>query len=155
MLVVADSSPLHYLILIGQANLLQTLYSSVKIPNTVASELSHESAPQLVRDFIANRPQWLTVQAPQNLLSLEEIDEGECAAISLAIELGADLLLIDDLDGRRVAIEHRLKITGVVGILLEASERGLIELRPTVNDLVNAGLYLSKDLLNRLLGKNE
>lgn len=86
-------------------------------------------------------------------MTLEEIDEGERAAISLAIELGADLLLIDDLDGRRAATERGLKITGVVGILLEASERGLIELQPTVNDLIDVGLYLSKDLLNRLLGK--
>lgn len=66
MLVVADSSPLHYLILIEQADLLHTLYGSMKIPTAVASELSHDNAPQLVRDFFANLPAWLTVQAPQS-----------------------------------------------------------------------------------------
>ncbi len=153
MLVIADSSPLHYLLLIGQVEILAALYEEIIIPKAVAAELSHPKAPQIVRDFIANPPQWLLTQTPQRLVDIDEIDEGELAAISLALELNADLLLIDDLDGRRAALQRGLKITGVVGILLEASHKGLIELKPVVERLQSVGLYLSKDLLNRLLGQ--
>lgn len=155
MLIVADSSPLHYLLLIDHVDLLQTLYGGVILPTAVAAELSHTNAPQLVRDFIGNPPGWLTIQSPQHVMANDKINEGERAAISLAVELDADLLLIDDLDGRRAAIQHGLRITGVIGILLDASERGLIEIRPALAELVNAGMYLSKDLLGRLLESNE
>jgi predicted nucleic acid-binding protein len=155
MLVVADTSPLHYLILVNQTDLLHTLYGHVTIPIAVAVELSHAKAPQAVRNFVDNPPQWLSVQEPSELLNIDEIDAGERAAISLAVELSADLLLIDDLDGRRAAVRHGLRITGVVGILLAASELGLIDLRTILTELSNKGLYLSKDLLNRLLGDSE
>lgn len=155
MLVVADSSPLHYLLLIHHADLLQTLYGSVTIPTAVAAELSHANAPQLVRDFIGNPPEWLTIQSPRHVMTIDEVDEGERAAISLAAEQNADLLLIDDLDGRRAAINQGLRITGVIGVLLDASERGLIEMRPALGDLMNAGIYLSKELLGRLLESSE
>ncbi|MDZ4658105.1 MAG: DUF3368 domain-containing protein [Bythopirellula sp.] len=153
MLVVADSSPLHYLILVNHANLLSSLYGTVTIPTSVANELTHANAPRVVRDFIKSPPEWLLIQSPRDLLTIDEIDEGERAAISLALELGANLLLIDDLDGRRAAVQRGLRITGIVGILLDASEMGLVELRPLVNELVDSGLYISKVLINRLLGE--
>ena len=153
MLVVADSSPLHYLILVDHANLLRSLYGTVTIPTSVANELTHANAPRVVSEFVKSPPEWLLVQSPCDLLTIDEIDEGERAAISLALELGANLLLIDDLDGRRAAVQRGLRITGIVGILLDASEMGLVELRPLVNALVDAGLYISKVLINRLLGE--
>jgi predicted nucleic acid-binding protein len=155
MLVVADSSPLHYLILIDSAHLLPAMYGRVTVPDTVAFELSHAQAPQKVRDFIIAPPPWLSVQVPSSLLNLDELDAGEVAAISLAVEIKADLLLIDDLDGRRAAQKQGLRITGVVGILLEASDRGLISLMPLVDKLTHAGLYLSQDLISRLRKQDE
>lgn len=151
MLVIADSSPLHYLLLLDQVNLLESLYGKVVIPTTVAVELSHANAPQVVREFIKNPPKWLVVQPTRVLLEINEVDEGERAAISLAIELGADLLLLDDLDGRRAAVGRGLKITGLVGILLKASEMELVEIKSVVSKLDRVGLYLSKNLLARLL----
>jgi predicted nucleic acid-binding protein len=153
MLVVADSSPLHYLILIDHVNLLRSVYGTVTIPTSVANELKHINAPRVVREFVGKPPEWLLIQSPHDLLAIDEIDEGERAAISLAVELRADLLLIDDLDGRRAALQHGLKITGIVGILMDASERGFIELKPLVSKLVDAGLYISKELIDRLLSE--
>lgn len=121
----------------------------------VSEELSHDHAPQVVREFISSPPHWLLTQSPQALLDIDEIDDGEKAAISLALELHADLLLIDDLDGRRAAIQHGLKITGVIGVLLEASQKNLMNLSSTVELLQAAGLYLSKDLVSRLLEREE
>jgi predicted nucleic acid-binding protein len=155
MLVVADSSPLHYLILIEAVEILSRLYQQVLIPDAVASELSHPHAPQEVRNFIASPPSWLRVQAPTLLIKIDDLDPGEVAAISLALELSADLLLIDDLDGPRVAQQQGLKFTGVVGVLLAAADQGLIKLGPIVEKLKLVGLYLSEDLINRLQNHGE
>jgi predicted nucleic acid-binding protein len=70
MLVVADSSPLHYLLLVNRASLLESLYGSVTIPTTVATELAHVNAPQTVRDFVGNPLDWILIQSPHHLLDL-------------------------------------------------------------------------------------
>jgi predicted nucleic acid-binding protein len=155
MLVVADSSPLHYLILVEAVEILPELYKQIIIPDAVARELSHAHAPQEVRNFIVSSPPWLSIQAPTSLIKIDDLDPGEIAAISLALELNADLLLIDDLDGRKAAQNRGLKITGVVGLLLTAANQGLIQIRPIIEKLRLAGLYLSEDLINRLQNHGE
>jgi predicted nucleic acid-binding protein len=155
MLVVADSSPLHYLILIDAVDILPQLDNQIIIPDAVAQELSHSHAPQGVRDFISSPPSWLAIQTPKSLVNIEDLDPGETAAISLALELSADLLLIDDLEGRKAAQNQGLKITGVVGVLLAAADQGLIQIKPIVEKLRLAGLYLSEDLIKRLQNHGE
>ena len=61
MIVVADSSPLHYLILVGQAELLRRLYEEVTIPDTVAAELRVAEAPREVSEWLSQPPAWLKV----------------------------------------------------------------------------------------------
>ncbi len=77
------------------------------------------------RLLIAGPPAWLSVQAPVSPLALSHLDPGEAAAISLAAELGA-ALLIDELDGRREAQARGLTVIGAVGILERAADVGLI-----------------------------
>src|ERR1700733_9747964 len=103
MLVVADTSPFIGLLKIGQVDLLPRLYGSVVIPSEVGRELASEKRPAEVRAFIVSRPQWLSIRSPKSLEPIPEIDAGECAAISLALELKADLLLIDEKTGREAA----------------------------------------------------
>ena len=59
MIVVADSSPLHYLILLEQAELLRRLYENVLIPDAVEAELRASSSPQEVSEWISTHPSWL------------------------------------------------------------------------------------------------
>ncbi len=100
MLVIADTSPLSALAEIGHVDVLPALFHEVLIPPQVAAELAHPRAPQAVRELLAALPAWLQIRAPHTLLSIPELDSGEVEAISLAVELHADLLLIDEKDGR-------------------------------------------------------
>jgi predicted nucleic acid-binding protein len=103
MIVVADSSPLIVLVNIGHIEILPALFGEVFIPPQIAAELSEAKRPHPVRNFIAGKPAWLRIQAPANVELIPEIHECESAAISLASELKADLLLIDERDGRSAA----------------------------------------------------
>jgi predicted nucleic acid-binding protein len=62
MIVVADSGPLHYLILLERIDLLQRFYGQVLVPEPVANELSAAGAPAIVREWITNRPAWVDVR---------------------------------------------------------------------------------------------
>src|SRR5256886_3171351 len=119
MIVIADSTPLNYLILIYQADLLPQLFDRVLIPPAVFEELQHQETPDLVRRWIAGPPSWLQVQAlrwgPDPTLG--HLDPGEREAIGLAEELQADQLLLDDADARREAARRNLPFIGTLGAL--------------------------------------
>src|SRR5688572_6435560 len=117
MIVVADSSPLIVLVNIGHVDVLPTMFGQVAIPSAVAAELAQPNRTQAARDFIATAPPWLTVRDPAVIEDIPLLHGGERAAISLARELNADLLLIDEARGRKAATERALNIAGTVGIL--------------------------------------
>jgi predicted nucleic acid-binding protein len=96
MIVVADSSPLILLIKIGHVGLFPSLFQTVTVPTEVASELAAPNRPENVREFIAQKPCWLLIKAPARVENIPSLDAGEEAAISLAVELKATLLLIDE-----------------------------------------------------------
>jgi predicted nucleic acid-binding protein len=154
-LVVADSSPLHYLILIGQAELLPRLFKAVVIPDEVYRELTHVQAPLSVLGFMRKCPEWLAIQTPRDIEEIPSIDAGEQAAICLARELKADLLLIDDVDGRRAAQARGIAVTGTLGILDRAAQRDLIDLRHVLQQLKATSMHLSDELLNALLDRHD
>jgi predicted nucleic acid-binding protein len=93
MIVVADASPLHYLILIDHADLLHRFYGEVVVPDAVATELTRSSAPNAVRDWMLQPPDWLRVVPVENervQQVTDELDLGERAAIALASAVHAD-----------------------------------------------------------------
>jgi predicted nucleic acid-binding protein len=157
-LVVSDNSPLNLLIRVGAADVMPALFQRVVIPPEVAAEMSHPKAPAEVRAFIAAPPPWLTTQPPSALLALPHLDPGETAAISLAAELGATIL-IDERDGRAEAQARGLSVIGAVGVLEQAADAGLVpdlaavhaairRLRFHINDtILNASL--ARHLANR------
>lgn len=124
-IVVSDNSPLNLLIRVGLAEVLPALFPHVLIPPEVAGEMAHPKAPPEIRAFIAAPPAWLGVQSPAARLPLPHLDPGEAAAISLAVEFGA-ALLIDERDGRREAQSRGLIVVGAVGVLERAATAGLI-----------------------------
>jgi len=97
MIVIADTSPLHYFILLEHAEVLRELYGRVIIPEAVALELKADKTPPSVKEWIRRPPDWLEVQqitVPADL-ALVKLDAGEREAIALAEALGADALLLD------------------------------------------------------------
>ena len=91
MALVADTSPLNYLIQIGAINLLPVLYGTVHIPNVVLAELSDPEAPASVQEWVSMPPPWLFVQHVSiDPVADDPIDVGERAAIQLALRFGCD-----------------------------------------------------------------
>jgi predicted nucleic acid-binding protein len=151
MIVISDSSPLNYLILIGQANLLQKLYGQVLTPPAVYDELQRPSTPRVVRDWIAQAPAWLMIyqEAISPDATLSRLDAGEREAIALAETLRADAVLIDERDGRRVAEQRHLTVIGTLQILDTAAENGIIDL-PTVLDQLRLTTFRASTRLLRI-----
>ena len=125
MIVVADSSPLHYLILIDQIDLLPILYSKVVVPAAVVKELQAARCPAAVQAWMVQAPDWLEV-VPATALhdDLSFLGDGEREAITLAQQLKADALLIDDRDARKEADARNLATIGTLGVLVDGAERG-------------------------------
>lgn len=64
-LVVADTSPIFYLLSIDHVDLLPQLFGKVFVPDAVHQELSHSAAPQVVRDWVAGLPGWAEVKSAE------------------------------------------------------------------------------------------
>jgi predicted nucleic acid-binding protein len=157
-LVIADTGPVNYLVLIGSIDLLPALFDKVILPSAVQAELSNADAPPTVRNWIADPPAWLHVHEAPNRQSdqpsMEGLDEGEAAAIALALSLDADLLLMDDRKAVMIARGKGLRVTGTLGILDLAAQRGLVNFAQAVNSLRRTTFRIPKALLDSLVEKH-
>jgi predicted nucleic acid-binding protein len=154
VIVVSDTSSITNLAAIGQLDLLRQIYGQVIIPEAVFQELTaiggqHPGA-------VAQQLDWVETRAVSNRTLVNalqvELDKGEAEAIALAQELTADLLLIDEHLGRAVATRLGVRIIGLLGVLIEAKHRGLIqEIKPLVDTLMSLGFHVKRDLYQRVL----
>jgi hypothetical protein len=106
--------------------------------------------------LLAGGPKWLEVCDPaaESIAAVNpKLDAGERAALALAREVHADLVLIDDAAGRREALVLGLRITGTLGVLRVAAERSLIDVPSVVADLLGCGLYLDETLIMNTFGR--
>jgi len=156
MLVIADASPLHYLILLGADDILPALFGRIVIPRAVAMELQHPHTPAVVRAWMAAPPSWLDIQdvstAPN--MTLTHLDSGEQEAITLAQALQADLLLIDEWRGRREALQRSLPVTGVLGVLERAAQQGFLDLPSALTRLLTTTFYAPANLVRDMLARD-
>lgn len=153
-LVISDTTPLRYLVLIGSAHLLPALYGEVLIPETVASELNQLQTPEPVRSWMEHPPEWLQITPVGDLPALTlaaDLDRGEYDAIRLALNCHADLVLMDEREGVEEARSLGLAVTGTLGILDQAAARNLIDLSEAVTRLRQTNFRIDPALLNRLL----
>jgi predicted nucleic acid-binding protein len=154
MIAVADASPLCYLVLIGEIDLLPELFHQVAVPQAVIEELLHEDAPEEVRNWASKPPAWISTAATADVSSgLERLQAGERAAIILAESTKADLILLDEKAARRVAAERGLRVTGILGVLGEAATRGLVDLSSAIDRLRKTTFRCSPALLKATLDR--
>jgi predicted nucleic acid-binding protein len=155
-IVVADTGPLRYLVLIGHSDVLPRLFGAVSIPATVAGELRHPNSPDAVRAWAADPPPWLAVHPDpaEPAEVLRRLDPGERIAIALAQVLGAGLLLIDDRAGATAAREQGLRVTGTLGVLVEAANQGLLDLGTALAALRTTNFRYPPALLDALLAEH-
>jgi predicted nucleic acid-binding protein len=131
MLAVSKTPPISNLASIGRLELLKSQFSELWIPDAVAEELAANPDPiaqAMIQDAI--RAQWIQIRTPQDSalfrLLLLQLHRGEAEAISLATDLNADFVLIDEQEGRQLASRTGLAVTGVLGVLLRANRAGKI-----------------------------
>ena len=156
MIVVSNTSPIINLAAVDELRMLHDLYDKIYIPEAVFDEISVIGAGQPgseeVKEF-----DWIITQKVSNQTLVKalriELDRGEAEAIALAIELNADLLLIDEKIGRSVATRFDPKFIGLLGTIIEAKSKGLVEsVKPILNDLqTKAGFWISRKLYENVL----
>ena len=152
--VVADTGPINYLVLIGREEVLPALFEKVFIPSAVRDELSRAETPEMVRDWIKEPPTWLDVRSPhEDDLDdgLENLDDGERAALILVASMEADLLLMDDRESTRVARGKGLRVIGRLRVLQLAARRGLVDLAESLERIKRTNFRYRQELMDKLL----
>ena len=151
MVVVADASPLIYLSRVGVLEVLAELFGEVMVPRAVWAEVvdRRPSAPGL---DVLTSAHWIRVVDTELAVTDLGLDAGETAAIQLALTLRAELLLIDERLGRRVAVARGITVRGTLGVLVQARRAGALPaLRPVLERLVAEGFRISPALLREAL----
>ncbi|NET39006.1 MAG: DUF3368 domain-containing protein [Cyanothece sp. SIO1E1] len=158
MIIISDTSVLTNLAAIDHLKLLPQLYNRVSIPEAVYRELT-DIDPPVPGTLEVQTASWLEVRQVVNREVVErlqnevKLDPGESEAIALALELDADLLLIDERRGRAEADRLGVKITGLLGILVEAKRKNLINtVKPLINVLIATSRFrVSSALYTQIL----
>lgn len=155
MKVVCDTSPICYLLLIEQVDILPQLFSQVIVPQAVRDELLAERSSAIIQDWISHPPSWLDIQfVPYPLLGLpKKLGMGEREAISLALTLGGMLIVLDDFEARQAALSLKLTVTGLLGILYRAATQELLDFPSTIKRLQQTTFRASPTLLQSFLEK--
>ena len=157
MIIVSDTTPLHYLILIDEAELLPSLFDEIIVPSAVLQELSHERTPEKVFDWIQNRPAWVQIKsAPEDVVrKITGLGKGETEAIAIAIEENADAVLMDDKKAIREARVRGLTVITMFGILELASAKNFIDLAVTLDKISKTNFRLpSKEIIEEILSRD-
>jgi len=125
------------------------------MPLAVRDELSASAAPLPVRNWIGNPPAWLEVRSATQLIddSLAELGAAESAAITLAIEFHADLLLMDDRRGVKAALNKGFRVAGTLGILGMAARHDLLNLAGAFDRLKRTSFHHRQEILDQFLSE--
>jgi predicted nucleic acid-binding protein len=156
VIIVSDTTAISSLYKIQQLQILHSLFGAVIIPDQVANELKYFEQTIPSFKWTDSYP-WIKTKTAVNgelLKSISEnLDEGEAAAIVLSIDLHADILLIDEKLGRKIALERGLNIIGLLGVLELAKRKNLVPaVKPLLNDLrEKANFRISEELYHKTI----
>lgn len=153
--VVLNTTPFLALSTIGKIHLLKIFYDEIIIPQGVYNEILAGGKGRPGYEEIKSI-QWIKVKKIINEKAkdylLLEIGEGEAETIILAEEINADLVIIDDYLAREIAKMRGLKITGTLGVLIKAKNKGLIKMvRPLVDKLIKKSFWFDGKLYHLIL----
>jgi len=155
VIVVSDTSPLNYLVLVEAVEVLLELFKEVYVPPDVLRELHDDRTPEPVRRWARAPPSWLKVTRPTSpFAAAPDLGPGEAQAIALAVELRATFLLMDDRDGARIAAKQGLRVVGTLAVLEQAATRGLLDLPETLDRLQQTTFRISPRLVRAALERD-
>ena len=144
--VICNTSPFQYLHQIGQLHILPALAGKIIVPSAVVEELAVGRVAGVDLPDLAQLD-WVMVQSPagQSALPLiPDLGAGESEVLMLALETPGATVILDDMLARRVAESLNLRLTGTLGLLLDAKQAGLIsQVRPLLDQLQTLRFRLS------------
>jgi uncharacterized protein len=156
-IIISDSGPLIALALVDLIKSAPKIIGEIVVPETVYNECIYDltkPGAKIIKKALADH-QITLHHVPHSILLTELtsiLDQGEAEAIMLYKEIGADLLLIDEVKGRKVAEKQNISITGTVAVLLKAKEKGIRPLvKPMIDKLLQHNYRLSKALITTIL----
>ena len=159
MIVVSDTTPIISLLKAGQLELLQKLYKTILVPQAVYRELTENPAYINEADIVRNA-EFLLVTAVENIKSVNVLravsglDEGESEALIMYDEQNADVLLMDEQKGRRVAKRLNVMHIGTAGVLMLAYDKGIIQagkVRECMDIMLANDIRLGKSVCNTVM----
>ncbi len=150
-IVVSNASPLIAFALIRRVDLLQRVYQHLVIPPAVYEEVAG-AANDLPGSDVIRQASWVEVRQPAYPATLLNLDAGESEAILLGLELGAFLLLMDELRGRRIALRMGMSVAGTLATLIQAKRLGHVAaVGPLLRELHLRGFRVSRALFEYTL----
>lgn len=153
--LVADTSPLISLDACKQLGLLRKLYGSVVVPPAVERELSVGGTTGLPKGLTHAHRKWIgvrTLRTPPSQALVAALHFGEAEVIALALEVGSPLVLLDETAARKIARARGLQVTGSLGVLRRAKNKGLLlAVKPSIDLMLSKGIQLGSDLIDAVL----
>jgi predicted nucleic acid-binding protein len=151
--VISNTTPILSLLKINKLSILDELYGSVSIPQAVFDEIESGSDKEFYADL--SKIPWISIEkihVSTPKLYMFDLDAGEAEVLILAEEQNADLVVLDEIMGRRYAKHLGLNLTGTLGVLLKAKEQGLIDaISPLLDELIQKGTWLNPKIINDVL----
>lgn len=156
MSVVSNTSPIRYLYQVNQIEVLPDLFGKIYIPRAVFYELQDIGAPPELQRWVMDHPKWLIIKEvfDQRHSQLDRLHPGEREAITLAKTISAELIILDDKAARETANICGLRTTGLLGILDQAAVRNMIDLKESIQKLIETNFRISPSVLSSLLSKH-
>jgi predicted nucleic acid-binding protein len=154
MIVVCDTSPVNYLVLIDEIDLLPQLFTTAVLPAGVLAELQHSRTPPRVASWARELPPWVRVISPKGPVEDVGLGRGEAEAITIAMQVAADVVLIDERKATVVARHRGLLVTGTLGVLALAAESKLVDLDASIRRLLDTNFRASPALIDDILRRS-
>lgn len=151
MIVVCDTSPLNYLVLIGEVDLLPRLFAEVILTPGVLAELQHQRTPAGVAAWARDLPPWARVVSPERPIVTLGLGRGEAEAIEVACQVAAAAVLIDERKAAGIARERGLLVTGTLGVLVLAADAKIVDLDLSIRRLLQTNFRASPALITDIL----
>ena len=156
MMVIADTSPINYLILIHQIDLLPAMFGRIHVPEAVYGELTQDGAPPEVRKWVVDTPPWLEISRAPRIKSprVDLLDRGEREAIQLAMHLAVGSILIDDAEGRQAAESLGLEVVGTLAVLERSARAGRCDFLQALDQLSRTSFRVSRAVRAAFVARN-
>lgn len=151
--IISNTTPILSLLKIDKLDLLKDLYGKITVPLAVFHEIEKGRKKPYYQDLALL--DWIEIQEiknPDSRVFFIDLDNGEAEVLILAKEQNADLVIMDEIMGRRYAKQLKYNLTGTIGILLKAKENELIKsVRKLLTELTEKGTWLNPKLISTVI----